>query len=126
MADTVIYEFTSGIVRWSDGANMWDGTETSYAYTDIDGDTQRCTGNECIGTNLGTISKVELRAYAYADDNDELLIQPIFSEYGDEHVTVPGATAGWGLWQDVTNDTNHPDWSSWDHVNDLDCEIDPP
>lgn len=93
----------------SDPDKMVDGVETQYASTTEDGDIQLLTANNCPGTDLGTISKVELQAYAYSDDNDELGLRPVFAAGdGDTHWEAPGVTAGWKTWWDITSDPNAP------------------
>lgn len=108
----IIYEFTSlGYpAQWWDDANIIDGVETSYAYATGDEAVENLDGNECVGTDLGTISKVELRFYGYGDADDEVILTPVFggSDDGDDHEVVPGVTAGWKAWQDITSDTNSP------------------
>jgi len=114
MADTVIYEFDAwaeGVEEWSTNpGEMVDGVETDYASTTTDGDIQKLIDNECVGEDLGTISKVEIRAYAYSDADDQLILRPVFggTDDGDDHVEAPGVTAGWKAWQDITGDTNAP------------------
>lgn len=127
---TVIYDFTTRNADVGDPwettpANMVNGVETDYAETNNDGETEELTENDCPGTALGTISKVELRTYGYGDPNDRIDITPYFggSAPGDEHQTVPGTGAGWGLWQEVTADPNAPDWSLWSQIQDLDVHI---
>jgi len=117
---TVIYEFIANHATelWStDPAKMVDGTETSYASTTTDGDIQCLITNECDGADLGTISKVELRFYGYADDNDQCILRPVFGGTldGDNHVVVPGVTAGWKAWQDITSDPNSPGEPSYEY-----------
>jgi hypothetical protein len=48
--------------------NMVDGNLSKYASTTIQNDVELCDTSTCNGTSLGTISKVELRAYGYATD----------------------------------------------------------
>lgn len=92
---------------------MIDNLLTNYAYTSSDSDTEILDGNSGPGTDLGTITKVEIRAYAYGDDNDRIDLTPVFSGGdGDEHQTTPGVSPGsWEAYQDITSDTNHP--SPW-------------
>ena len=96
-----------------------------YAYTSINNEVERLTGNSCLGTDLGTISKVELRAYTYGDGDDELYIRPEFvGGTGVNHITVPGVLpADWGGYQDITNDTNHPSPWTWTALQNLECDI---
>lgn len=128
MADTAVYEFNARNASPADPwdtnpANMIDGTYDSYAETDSTGDEEELTANECDGTDLGTISAVELRAYGYGDGGDWVYLKPVFggSDAGDDHTVLAQAGAAWSAWQDITTDTNAPDWSSWTQIQDLDC-----
>jgi len=89
---------------------MVNGVETDYASTTTDGDIQCLITNECAGTDLGTISKVELRFYGYSDADDQCILRPVFggTADGDNHTVVPGVSAGWKAWQDITSDSNSP------------------
>lgn len=88
---------------------MVDNILTNYASTTVNNQVQRLTGNTCSGTNLGTISKVELRAYAYDDGDDKLFIRPEFTGgTGNNHITVPGISGAWGNYQEVGVDKNSP------------------
>ena len=104
---------------------MVDNNLTTYSYTSVDNTAQLLIGNNCPGTDLGTISKVELRAFAYGDGDDRIDLIPVFAGGdGDEHQTTPGTTPGsWGTYQDITNDTNHPSPWSWSDVVALDCKV---
>ncbi|GAJ09052.1 unnamed protein product, partial [marine sediment metagenome] len=70
--------------------------------------------------------KVELRLFGKGDGDDRIDITPVFAGgNGDAHQTVPVVDPGdWTTYVDITNDTNHPDWSLWSHIQDLDCIID--
>jgi len=104
-------------------ANMVDGTDASYAATTVDGAVQKLTANTCPGTDLGTITKVELRFYGYGDADDETIIRPVFAGGdGANHTIVPGVTAGWKAYQDITNDPNAPSWT-FAAVVVLDCDV---
>lgn len=110
----IIYEFDAyaeGVEEWSTNpGEMVDGVETDYASTTTDGDIQKLTGNECVGTDLGSISKVELRFYGYGDVDDQCILRPVFdgTDDGDNHTVVPGVSAGWKAWQEITRDSNAP------------------
>ena len=113
MSDITYYfnAWAEGVEEWSTNpGEMVDGVETDYASTTDDGDIQKLTGNTCPGTDLGTISKVELQAYAYADDNDQLGLRPVFggTADGDTHWEAPGVTPGWKTWWDISADSNSP------------------
>jgi len=96
---------------------MVNGVETDYASTTTDGDIQCLITNECAGTDLGTISKVELRFYGYSDENDQCILRPVFGGTldGDNHTVVPGVSAGWKAWQDITEDANGPNTPSYEY-----------
>lgn len=103
---------------------MVDSVTSSYASATVNNQVERLTGNTCPGDDLGAITKVEVRAYAYGDSNDELYLRPEFvGGQGSNHITVPGISGGWGAYQDITSDANAPDWSSWSHVQDLECDV---
>jgi len=91
-------------------AYMIDNILTNYASTTVDNQIQTLIGNTCLGTNLGTISAVEIRAYGYGDADDQMIITPIFTGgIGNAHTIVPGVTAEWKAYQDITNDINSPE-----------------
>jgi len=125
--DEVTYYFDAhhATEKWTTTPEyMVDNVLTNYASTTVNNQVERLTGNTCPGTDLGAITKVEIRAYAYGDGNDELYIRPEFTGgTGDNHITVPTIEGAWGAYQDITSDTNAPDWSSWSHVVDLECDI---
>lgn len=90
---TVTYYFNAydvgGEVWATTPANMVDGTNTNYASTTRNKDVELLTGNSCPGTDLGAISKVEIRAYGYYTGNDEVGLRPVFggTTDGDNHVS---------------------------------------
>ena len=58
---------------------MIDGSTSNYASTTTDGDIELCNSNTCSGTNLGTISKVEIRANGYySGSNRDIFLRPVF------------------------------------------------
>ena len=106
---------------------MVDGDEMYYAGTTYDGDVELCNGNTCDGTDLGTITKVEIRAKAsYNETRPYLILRPVFSGGdGDNHSFRPTAypNASWSDWFDITNDSNAPRVWDWVHIDDLDCDV---
>jgi len=127
MASPVTYYFNDNHASelWeTTPENMVDGTDASYAATTTDGQVHRLIGNNCPGTDLGTITKVELRFYGYGDVDDQTILRPVFggSVDGDNHVVVPGTTPEWKAYQDITTDTNAPSWT-WAAVVALDCDV---
>ncbi len=107
-------------------ANMVDGNTSTYASTTIDGDLERCNGNTCSGTNLGNITKVELRAYGYYSSNQrDIILRPVFGgiNLGSEYPYEATSTAGWSPWFDITNDAQAPGSWDWADIVNLDCEV---
>lgn len=123
----ISYHFNSKSTSvWTDPEKMIDNILTNYAYTSSDGAMEVLDGNNGPGTNLGTITKVEIRAYGYGDGNDRIDVTPVFggSSDGDTHQTTPGVSPGsWGIYQDITNDTNHPSPWAWSDVQAIDCKV---
>lgn len=110
MSEVTYYFNAKGTDVWSDAAKIIDNILTNYAYTAADV-IQLVTGNSCPGTNLGDITKVELRVYGYGDGDDRIDLTPVFggSDDGDKHQTTPGVSPGsWGEYQDISRDTNAP------------------
>lgn len=112
MSETVIYEFTAkhATEDWeTNPEKMVDGTEASYAETNNDREVENLITNECVGTDLGTIFKVELAAYGYGDGGDKVYLRPVFAGgEGNDHTVLVQSEAGWSLWQDITSDPNSP------------------
>ena len=143
-AQTVTYYFNSSNAGNWDGdsgsspmANVVDGNQatfgsdnniTGYVYTN---------GNTCPGTNLGTITKVELRVHHYNNygiPSNALLktlvprLVPYFggSSPGGGHNDPAGdyrLPSAWGSYFNITSDVNAPGTWSWSDVQDLDCRI---
>ena len=128
MAVEVLYYFNAkGADVWNNAANMVDNILTNYASTDSDGAIQLVNGNNCPGTDLGTISNVEIRVYAYGDGLEHIDLVPVFggTTDGDTHHTTSGSgpPGTWGVYQDITNDTNHPSPWTWAAIQTLDCKV---
>ena len=125
MAEVTYYFNARGDAVWTDPDNIVDNNLETFGYTSTNGAAQLLNGNDCPATDLGTITKVELRLYGYGDGDDKIVITPIFTGGdGDPHDTVPVVAPGdWTPYVDITNDTNHPDWSLWSHIQDLDCKL---
>jgi len=134
---------------WSDPAYMVDGNTSTGAYlfattnayaTVTKTENQRCSGNECVGTSLGRITKVEMR-YRY-DIGRTLFIQnpvagrnyvnttPYFNGSAGTLRTMfdvsgtAAVSATWTGWYDITSDANHPTWGTdWDDVKNMDMNV---
>ncbi|MBA7610511.1 hypothetical protein ES703_17719 [subsurface metagenome] len=138
MAD-VIHEVTyyfnvsmdpAGKTPWTDKGNMFDGSIATFGYTASTGAQQSGLDNNCPGTDLGTITKVELRVYGYGDVDDRIDLTPhrgysfgVPINLGDVHPTTPGTVAGWGIYVDITNDPNMPSPWTWPLVTALNAII---
>jgi len=112
-----------GSSTWGDPSYMIDGILTNYAYTANDGELAPLGETTSPGSNLGTISKVELRAYGYGDGDDRIDLS--FNNEGsvgspEYQLTVP-ASPGWSSYVDVTNDPSVDGWT-WAKIKDLTAE----
>ncbi|GAI21510.1 unnamed protein product, partial [marine sediment metagenome] len=127
MAEQTYYFNARGDVVWTDPDNIVDNNLTTWGYATANGDPQVLTGNTCPADDLGTITKVELRLFGKGDGDDKIVITPVFTGGdGDPHEVVPVVDPGdWTDYVDITGDTNHPDWSLWSHIQDLDCKLTP-
>ncbi len=117
--------YDSGGEEWeTTPANMVDGNTANFASTDNVGEVQLLTGNTCDGTDLGEISKVELRAFVNVPSIGRLIsVKPVFpGGDGDASITF-GTFNGWTSYQDITSDTNAPGTWDWNDVQTLDCDI---
>jgi len=127
------YYFNSFSVgeHWeTDYAHISDGNENTYGYTDYPYIVHLLNGNNCPTTNLGNITKVELRAKGYYTFdvvalNPRMYIRPVFADGdGNNHTfTLPRNTGVWSEWFDITDDTNAPSTWGWDDIDLLDCDL---
>lgn len=107
---TYYFDVVSATYRWdNDPLYMIDGILTNYAYTSSDGDTQALLETDCPGTDLGTITKVEIRPYGHGDGDDRIDFHfgMLVIEY---QVTMP-SSPGWGAYSDVTSDPQIDGWT---------------
>lgn len=135
-ADTITYYFDSydsGGEEWgTDPEKMVDGSLSTYAEDSLSEDTQLNNGNTCSGTDLGTISKVEIRIYGSQENdfgwgNPIIRFHPVFggSSDGDDHDFDYTTTPGWSSYFDITSDTNAPGSWAWADVQNLDIDVIP-
>jgi PKD repeat protein len=105
---------------------MVDGSSSSYASTTSDGDVELCDSNNCSGTDLGTISKVELRVCSYCPSGQRnTILRPVFGGTADGmecRYQTSGAEV-WSQWFDITYDPFAPQSWSWSDVVNLDCDV---
>jgi len=123
MAEVAYYFNAYDEATWTNPDNIVDNNLETFGSTTSTGRTQVLTGNNCPGTDLGTILKVELRVFGYGDGNDKIGIRPFWQTYGGSYLEVMLTSPGWSAYFDITNDPYAPDWSSWSHVQETDCWI---
>jgi hypothetical protein len=111
--------------KWTHDERMVDGNTGTYASASADGKTQWLTGSTCLGTELGTISKVEIRAYGYLEAaGASVSLRPVFNAGdGTDHTAITATTAGWGSYIDITTDNNASSPWTWSDVLNLDCDV---
>lgn len=120
--------YAAGVEEWNKNpANMADGDIETFA--EEDGSvtvTQSLDGNSCDGTDLGSITAVEIRAYCKGDIvGYRITLTPdfILTGDGDSHEITMDTSPDWSEWFDITNDTNAPVWD-WSEVGDnLHCDV---
>ena len=126
MAEVTYYFNARGDAVWTNPDNIVDNNLETFGSTSTNGASQLLNGNDCPATDLGTTTKVEIRLYGYGDGDDRIDVTPVFAAGdGAAHQTTPdtGPPGTWGAYVNITNDPNAPDWSSWAHVQDLDCKL---
>jgi len=105
MAEVTYYFNSRSTANWLDPDYFIDNILTNYASTSSDGTWETLDGNTCPGTDLGTITKVEIRAYAYGDGNDQIyLVNVAFV------LQTPSSSPGWTTYDDITG---WPAVSTW-------------
>jgi len=125
----VTYYFNSydvGEIWTNNPQKMVDNITSNYASTDTDADVQLLNANTCVGTNLGSISKVELRAYGINDwVQNKVNFRPVFNGVadGDIHVSTIHTSNNWSNRMDITSDTNAPGSWSWSDIQNLDMDV---
>jgi len=111
---------------------MVDIITSTYASTTSDGDVELCNSNECNGTDLGIISKVEMRMKGYYSGGSaaDIYLRPVFDGRtdGSDYTFDLGTTANWSQWFDITHDESAPEGWNWNNITylDLDVEADTP
>jgi len=128
-ASQVIYYFNKYSLSeaWTTNPGyMVDNQTRNYASTTIS-EVERCTSNSCPKyTDLGSISKVELRALGFRTGGSwSLYLRPVFdNDDGDNHQFALPTTPEWSSWFDITSDSNAPEEWVWSDVIGLDCDVD--
>jgi len=145
---TITYYFDSydvGKVWDTDPAKMSDGDEDTYAKATtgvpVWEDYHLLDANECDGTDLGTITKVEIRVKHYElnipGDNTWLMLLPSIGALIGDTVDIanygyPSVNPVWSPWIDITSFANYQqadpdlppavDWT-WAFIQDLNVEV---
>lgn len=110
MAEVTYYGNSLYSSRWSNPNNMIDNNLETFASESVDEDYARINGTTCLGTDLGIITKVEVRPYGYGDGNDKIDFSFSSLQEVEYEVTMP-ASAGWGTWCNVTDDPKIGGWT---------------
>ena len=123
---TITYYGNSWEVPWpTNPDNMIDGDIETFAEQEFQGEMQSIDGNTCDGSNLGTITKVELRFHGKMEETGEgaprLVLQPWFGAPppGDEYSELLTTSPAWSSWFDITNDSQAPSPWAWEDVRDM-------
>jgi hypothetical protein len=124
---TFYFDEHHSIRKWeTNWGSMVDGDPDTYASTTIVDDEQLLTENTCLGTESGTITKVEIRAKGnWSGAERDIILQPLFSGFllGDINTFDANETVDWSPWFVISDDTNSHTWWTWGNVNDLDCIV---
>jgi hypothetical protein len=116
---------------WTNDSQAVDGNTGTYANGGFNaGGYLQLDGNDCPGTNLGTIRNVKMRMF-HLTNNTSSTFTPYFggSNAGTSVNTRdinPGGSSTWTNWIDITDDTNAPgsgNWT-WADVQNLDVRLD--
>ena len=78
MAFITYYYNSYSTSDWTNPGNMVDNILTNYASTASSGDRQVLNGSTAPGTDLGTITNVQVRAYGDGDGNDEITWRALY------------------------------------------------
>jgi hypothetical protein len=103
---------------------MVDGNTSNYASTAINFDVENLIGNTCSGSDLGTISEVEIRAFGKYSGTGVPPIHDInLLTLGGMHIFSPSTTGAWSSWYDITNNLDAPNPWTWNDVKTLGVNV---
>ena len=132
-ADQVTYYFDSyddvpfGEAWATNPSYMVDGNPSNPASTTTNSDVELCDGNNCSGSYLGEISKVEIRASGYySGTKRDIFLRPVFggtTDGMDYRYETSNFGLAWSPWFDITNDPYAPQSWTWTDVDNLDCDV---
>lgn len=100
---------------WTDESKAFDNNEDTYAYTDNNGVFIRGEETDCDGTDLGTITAVDVRVLCSGDGDDYIDIQ---DNDGVQGSLTPPSSKGWTDY--VTMDSA---WHSWSKIQDFSTDF---
>jgi hypothetical protein len=105
---------------------MVDGSIANWASTTVNGDVELCDENNCSGTDIGTISKVELRVCSYCPSGQrDTILRPVYGGTNDgmecRYSTSPSII--WSEWFDITYGPYAPQPWGWNDIVSLDCDV---
>ena len=120
---------------WTSQGNAVDGSTGTFSPADASEFPPKSgpldlTSNTCPGTNYGTITKVEMRAYGYENPSAGIFsfhLIPKFNgtTFGNNYdLDADNLNNDWSTWKDITSDGQAPGTWSWTNVADLDARVD--
>lgn len=110
---------------WTNPVNMSDGSTATYASTSTNSKVQLLNSNNNNGTNLGDISKVEVRVHGYTAGDDNVYLRPVFGGTLDgtnNTINLP-VSGSWSSYVDITADSNAPSIWTWTDIQNLDVDV---
>jgi len=103
---------------------MVDGNTSNYASTAINFDVENLISNTCSGSELGSISKVEIRCFGKYSGTGMPPIHDInLLTLGEMHIFSPSTTDAWSSWYDITNNLDAPNPWTWNDVKTLGVNV---
>ncbi len=118
---TTYFSVVDTVGGWTASANAVDNNTGTYATNTGFGMQTLILDTPSAASELGTISKVEIRAYCSLGDLGvpvKLRLTPRFIG-GDGDYEVIAQNLGWTSWYDITEDTNAPGSWAWSDVEAL-------
>jgi len=110
---------------WTNPENMIDGDIETFAETEEQDILTACDGNTCDGTDLGTITKVELRFHGKMTVTEGpdpgIDLSPYYGTppAGDHYSEVLTTSPAWSSYFDITSDSQAPSPWTWADIRDL-------
>lgn len=103
MATATYYYDSYNFSDFANPDNAVDNNLTTYASAASNGEFLEFNGTSCDGTDLGTITKVEVRAYGYRVSTPEWY----YTDNVNYVALSLGTSAGWTSYADITA------WQTW-------------